>query len=1091
MIPKLICDMFFFPYRRFPVRAGWLLLFFTAIVLHGMAQDKPTTGITGTVTDGKAAIPGVTIRVTETNQILASGSKGEFTLFIKPGEYTVTFQSVGHKTITRRIVVHQGQMERVSISSPVESKMLEAVSVNSVRRITTPRALLEARKQSTNIQDAIGAVQIEKSASITTAQALQRVTGVTVKDGKYITVRGLSDRNVVVQLNGARLAGADASRSSVAVDLIPAQLLDNIIVQKSMTPDKPGDANGAVVEIQTKTIPDNRFFNISAQTGLNGNIGFNGYANSFEGGKMGFWGQQVNKLQLTNDYRQLINEYTARGFSAATGSIGPGLEQAISASNIDKAHFDEAMRINQVMEQGFSQNLTTNARRYAPDQIYGISYGDRKLLKKGKVIGWVLGVNYYNRSQSNPDGANNLYSVREPATQGSGVPNINYPNELRMLSLYQLRENTANQQLNYGGLATLSFRFNRFNEISATYNGNFGSETTATQEDGTSNANLKAADPTITPFFPDHQHIYDFILRSTRRSLNSVQVKGDHKFRPVKKWRPWQLTYSLSQSVASQSDPDYRDTKMRMDSLGRIPNPDPGSLLTGTALVIPSEYEHTYFVSSDRYYRDLNEHNANYKADLVIPFKISKDTISIFKGGAYYYSRERDYKESLFSRTDGSQAFENLYGGYSQVRGTITTLNGDLNAWSGPGLVGIKENENTKEGQPLVPGYLYTPQAGVTIFPGTNGNVLFVNSYHAKQEVVAFYGMVDLNLNKDWRLIGGMRVENTSFLSTPDTTGTDFVTRSGVKTKEEFDRSYKTDYLAYNWLPSGSLVYKGVKHFNFRLAYSKTLIRPELNEIVLSAQRDPIQQMTIYGNKRLQNGIFSNYDLRADWFIGTEELVSASVFYKTVDKQIERVYTNGTIDQYGFVNSFVTFRNNPNEGKVYGVEFELRKNLRQLFEAGKFIFIGANLTLAKSKTTIDPTEYYVIQLLDRNASKVRPLVDQPNIAYNINIDFDYPKWGTQFNALYNSTGKRLSDINSDGSPNIYEFPAAALDFVWAQRITKKLEFKAFVKNALNNATSFYYANAGKGKEFGVDNRTYLRRQYNYGTVYTLGFKYSF
>ncbi|MBN9380944.1 MAG: TonB-dependent receptor [Chitinophagaceae bacterium] len=1061
------------------------------LFLHAAAQVR--TGITGTVTDGKSPMPGVTIKVVETGQTMASGAGGEYTFLIKPGEYTIQFQSVGHKSITRRVVVHQQQMERLSITMSVESKMLEAVTVGTARRATTARALLELRRQSTNIQDAIGAIQIEKSASITTAQALQRVTGVTVKDGKYVTVRGLSDRNVVVQLNGGRLAGADAGRSSVAVDLIPAQLLDNIIVEKSITPDKPGDANGAVVEIQTKSIPDARFLTISAQTGFNGNIGLYGYANSFQGGDIGFWGQNVNKLNLTNDYQRLINEYTARGYSTATGTIGAGLQEAIKASNIDKAHFDEAIRINRVMEQGFSQVLTTKARTFGPDQIYGISYGDRHLLKNNKIIGFVIGVNYYNRSQSNPNGENNLYSVREPLTPGSnaGAPNINYPNELRMVNLYRLRENTGNRNLNYGGLATLSFRFNKFNDLSFTYNGNFGSEVTATMEDGLSNANLKAVDPNIPPFFPDHQRIYDFILRSTHRSLNSFQLRGDHKFRLIKKLRPWQLTYSLSQSLASQNDPDYRDTKMRVDSLGRIPNPAPPYTNGPRDLLIPTEYQHTYFVASDRYYRNLDEHNQNYKADLVAPFRISKDTISIFKAGAYYYSRVRDYHESLFNRTDNSSTYFNNYGGYSQLPGNLTTLNGDLTAWSGPGQIGIIENANLKEGQSMVPGYLYTPQAGVTTLTGPNGTTLFINSYHAKQSVGALYSMVDLNINKDWRVIGGLRIESTSFESTPDTTGSNFIDRSGVKTKEQFDRSYRTDYLTYNWLPSGSIVYKGIKNVNFRAAYSRTLIRPELNEIVLSAQRDPIQQLTIYGNKALQNGIFSNYDFRADWFIGTEELVSASVFYKTVDRQIERVYTNGTIDQYGFVNSFVTFRNNPRQGKVYGVEMEVRKNLQPLFDMGRYIFVGANLILAKSETTIDPTEYYVIRILDRHASNTRPLVDQPNIAYNVNIDFDYPKWGTQFNALYNVTGKRLSDINSDGSPNIYEFPAQALDFVFAQKITKKLEFKAFVKNALNSPTKFYYANSGNGKQFGADHQEYLRRAYNYGTVYTLGLKYTF
>lgn len=496
--------MFFYPKIKFSVlliKRGLLVIVFAALSIIANAQNTIKTGITGIVTDDKGLLPGVAITVLETKQVVISGNNGDYFVAIKPGEYTVEFRFIGLKSVSRRLIVGPQQLTRLNVSMVSDSRMLGTVSVSATRKATTQKALLEQRRQSTNIQDAIGAVQMDKSASITTAQALQRVTGVTVKDGKYITVRGLSDRNIVVQLNGSRLAGADASRSSVAVDLIPAQLLENITVEKSITPDKPGDANGAVVEIQTKTIPDNEFLFLSAQTGLNGNIGLYGSANSFEGANMGFFGQNVKKLELTNDYKDLIADYTARGFSPGRGTIGTGLTQAIQASAVDQAHYNEALRINRVMDDGFSPFLTTRSRVYSPDQIYGLSYGNKYMMKGGKVLGLVLGVNYYNRSLSNPNGVNNLYTVKEPVISGSGTPNINYPNELRMLPLYNLNENTGNQQLNYGGLATLSFRFNKFNEVSFTYNGNFGTETNASLEDGISNAGLKVVDPSVLPFF--------------------------------------------------------------------------------------------------------------------------------------------------------------------------------------------------------------------------------------------------------------------------------------------------------------------------------------------------------------------------------------------------------------------------------------------------------------------------------------------------------------------------------------------------------------------------------------------------------------
>ncbi|GAA4312961.1 TonB-dependent receptor [Mucilaginibacter gynuensis] len=1051
--------------------------------LPAAAQQSIKTGISGVVADDKEALPGATITIVETKQSVMSDAKGAFSLSLRPGEYTLSVTFLGMKPISRKITVEAGKVGKLSLIMSSDARMLGAVVIDATRKATTQRALLEMRRASSNIQDAIGAVEIERTASITTAQALSRVTGVTVKDGKYITVRGLSDRNVVVQLNGSRLAGSDAGRSSVSVDLIPAQLLENIVVEKSITPDKPGDANGAVVEIHTKSIPDKPFLEFSAQTGVNGNIGIQGYANSFADADMGFWGQNVKRHNLTQDYLNLQSDYTARGGSIPRGTFGGMLDQAIRSSNIDQAHYDAALHINKVMEEGFSRTLTTNPAQYPLDRIYGITGGTKIALKGEKVIGLIMGLNYYSRSQSNPAGENNLFTTKVPTSSGVGEPNIVYPNELRLVPLYQLSENTGQRQLNYGGLTTVAFRFNKFNAISATYNGNFGTESNATLQDGTANSSLVANDPNVVPTFPPHQRLFDNVLRLTERSLHAVQLKGDHQFRLSKNWKPWQLNYNGSISTARQNDPDFRETRMRLDSNGYIVKDNQ---------LVKSEYKYTYYAESNRYYRLLNEKNRNGKIDLTVPFSIMKDEESLLKFGTYYYHRNRSYNELNTRRQDLSPArYQNEYYGSDQYYGNLTTLGGDLDAWSGPQFVGVQEGLNVVEGKPLVTGVLYVPEAGIN----TIGGKSFINSYRAKQTIVAFYAMGDLHLSKAWRVVGGLRIENTDYRATPDTLNTDFAGRTGIKTNEEFTRLYKTNYLTYNWLPSGSIIYKGIKDINFRLAFSRTLIRPEINEIVLSAQRDPIQQITVYGNKDLQNGVFNNYDFRTDWFIGQDQLIAGSLFYKTVTGQIERVYipasANGSfIDQFGFQNTFVTFRNNPSVGKVYGLEFEIRRNLGGLFNFGKYIGINASLMLAKSEATIDSVGYRAIALLDRTADKKRPLVDQPNYAYNINIDVGYPKWGSQINLLYARTGKRLSDINADGSPNIYEYPPASFDVVYSQKITSRLQLKMFGKNLLNSATEFAYGNAGNSHTFGVDNATYIRRRFAYGAVYTIGFKYS-
>ena len=53
---------------------------------------------------------------------------------------------------------------------------------------------------------------------------MQRVSGVTVQDGKYVFVRGLGGRYATTALNGGRLPSPEPERTVVPLDLFPARM---------------------------------------------------------------------------------------------------------------------------------------------------------------------------------------------------------------------------------------------------------------------------------------------------------------------------------------------------------------------------------------------------------------------------------------------------------------------------------------------------------------------------------------------------------------------------------------------------------------------------------------------------------------------------------------------------------------------------------------------------------------------------------------------------------------------------------------------------------------------------------------------------
>lgn len=314
--------------------------------------------VTGEVRDAKKNTPvgGVEILVQSTGNHITADAAGKFAVEVKDTVDVLILYFVGYATKTVKV----GDKEILNISITQDSKTLGGVTVEARRRTNTEASLLNDRKNSAIISDGISAQNIEKTASITTTQALQRVSGVTITDEKYVAIRGLGDRSVIGQLNGVRLASSDPDRSAIPLDLIPASLLDNITVYKTSSPDKPADASAGIVELKTKSIPEHETFNITIQSGFNTQVGLDGKVNSFYNSETGFLGQKVKDKGLSNDFLNLSKQYP-NGLK--------DIQDKIAASRNDPALLTEANRINGIMHEF----LTGNGVLHTIDQVLRVN----------------------------------------------------------------------------------------------------------------------------------------------------------------------------------------------------------------------------------------------------------------------------------------------------------------------------------------------------------------------------------------------------------------------------------------------------------------------------------------------------------------------------------------------------------------------------------------------------------------------------------------------------------------------------------------------------------------------------------------------
>ena len=262
---------------------NWMGTWLRAISLAGVAAIAATvasptaaqdTGrIVGRVVDAQtgAGLTNVMVEVAGAGIGTLTGIDGRFTLGSVPtGEVAIVAQTIGYaaKTVTG-VVVNAGAATQQDVSLDAAALELMAIEVTASAERGSVNRALDAQRNAAGILSAISSEQISRSPDGDAAAAVQRVSGVTVQDGKYVFVRGLGERYTTTSLNGARIPSPEPERKMVPLDLFPAGLLQQITTSKTFTPNLPGDFSGAQVDIRTREYPGTRQLTVSVSQSVN------------------------------------------------------------------------------------------------------------------------------------------------------------------------------------------------------------------------------------------------------------------------------------------------------------------------------------------------------------------------------------------------------------------------------------------------------------------------------------------------------------------------------------------------------------------------------------------------------------------------------------------------------------------------------------------------------------------------------------------------------------------------------------------------------------------------------------------------------
>jgi outer membrane receptor protein involved in Fe transport len=232
-----------------------------------------TGRIVGRVVDGQQGAPvaGATVEVDGTDRRVVTALDGRYLLESVPaGAVSLRARMIGFgpKLVTGVLVPEGGSVAQ-DIALAAEAVQLAEISVSAEAERGTVNRALDEQRHATNIVSSVTAEQIRRSPDSDAGQAVQRVSGVNVQDGRYVFVRGLGERYTTTSLNGTRVPSPEPERKIVPLDLFPASLLEGITTSKTFTPDQPGDFSGAAVNLKTREFPAQRVVTFSASGGFN------------------------------------------------------------------------------------------------------------------------------------------------------------------------------------------------------------------------------------------------------------------------------------------------------------------------------------------------------------------------------------------------------------------------------------------------------------------------------------------------------------------------------------------------------------------------------------------------------------------------------------------------------------------------------------------------------------------------------------------------------------------------------------------------------------------------------------------------------
>ncbi len=867
--------------------------------------------------------------------------------------------------------------------------------------------------------------------------ALKRIPGIHVQydqgEAKLISVRGTDPSKSTISINGSVVPGTGDNRS-VGVDAIPADMVQAIEVSKAITPDMDGDAIGGAVNLVTRKAPYKRRLSVSTAAGYNVLTNDPQYNGSIIFGDRYF----NNKLGLIG---------SASIYDQKLGSNRHNSSWEMTTVGNEEYFVPEYLNIEQTLMERLRQSYTLGLDfKFNEKHTIGFTgiFNDYKDWRKTYTLriddiggdfkgNWNMASNYsdiksFEQVFDDPEAFEEEIDSDIDAN-GDGV------NDLTGKPYIVLDEDNDGVDDNSGNM------YVDYDPLHPVFHPELERHVLA-------GANDKGGDLV-------HKKIYNWAF------------EGDHVFGSVK--MDWDFAYIKS----IEDEPDSRDFELQSynEKTVRMDYSDPRNIKGDSGFGID----------------DVEAQIAGRTSADIDQNRVDTWELDGFKGRNRRSNVEQFLYSVNFELPLSQGKFENKvkFGAKARtmeksrkVLGRVKwkpnddpTSPGTSNwAWMWNEFAQNMENVSDKfnssdysVGQSVTADWVGSQN---TSFDGPTDQWKIVTLYNseiadgftASEDIYAGYVMTTQKFGDKLSLLTGVRAENTKV----NYHGFEYFERAETFDEVNAAKEYTT------FLPSAHLKYSATPKNIYRLAYSKTISRPNYRDIVPYTKCDINDLEIFFGNPDIKPTLSHNFDLLGEYYIGSTGLISAGIFFKHIkDFETTRIEKlawedvapylptpeeiNARTDNTAAQKADYIKRYNKAKGKEFesftpanggnanltGIEIAFQKKLDFLPGILRNFSIYANLTH---------------NWLDNNDSEYQLSGTADDI---VNASLSYENKHFNARLSYNYTSDFLTSNGATEQQNIYYDKVSYLDANLDVYLTRKLVLFASANNLLNEVQRTY------------------------------------